>query len=291
MAQLLDDWGFRPAPARRQPPRRPAGLWLAAGIGLIAAAVATTMIVVGLRGPQPAPLPPADFSLPAAAVPNPVTGPPPTAATGAAGQQPHPGAAAGGAPAGPSSGQPNRSGQSSRSATAAGSTGPTGSSYTGPTIPDQSRPRPQIPAGPLGGDQLVVPAVGIDAPVLSTGVVDGGLAIPDDVAEVTDWEGSAPITGSAGTVLVAGHIDNIHQGPGAMYPLHLVRPGDAVYLTRGATVTRWKVISLHSVAKPDLPASLFAGNTGPRQLALVTCGGTIAHGSYDDNVIAVAVPF
>jgi hypothetical protein len=151
--------------------------------------------------------------------------------------------------------------------------------------------RAQAPNGPIESHTLYVPALGVRAHTVPTGIVNGLLDIPADVAEVAVWKGSSGLAAESGTVLVAGHVDNARQGKGAMWPLHLVRPGDAVYLAGDTEVTRWKVVGVQSVVKSALPKNVWAGDAGPRVLKLVTCGGKIVDGNYLNNVIVTAVPF
>ena len=96
-------------------------------------------------------------------------------------------------------------------------------------------------------------------------------------------------------MLIAGHIDNIDQGPGALHELDRSQPGDLVYLTRGGVSSRWKIIALQVFGKDAAHPDWFAGSAGPRVLHLVTCGGpllTEADGShsYADNVAVTAIP-
>ena len=313
MTDSLNDPNGRPQPAAG--PVRSRRRWRGpiAVITALAALGAVALIMTGLQGPSPAPLPERVFSMPAGSVPDPVTGPMPTIGhLPARNGQPtaparHPGVPAPGQPRPPAAGAaagPGGGGASDPGAaagfdvTAPG--GPPGadpgpgagaSPGAGGGGNDGSAPRRQIPADPLTDNTLLVPSVGIDAAMTVTGIEHGELTVPTEVSTVTDWDGSAPLAATTGTVLVAGHIDNIDQGEGAMYPLHLVQPGDAAYVTRDGVVSRWKIVALQSIPKSQLPASLFVGASGPRQLKLVTCGGTIANGSYDDNVVATAVPF
>ena len=116
------------------------------------------------------------------------------------------------------------------------------------------------------------------------------------------WDGGAPLLSPAGgsyadgTTLVAGHVNYVGQGDGALFNLYRVQPGAVVYATDAwGRTTLWRVVSAESVLKQDLPASVFAGNQGPRRLVIVTCGGDIRYvpGSgwtYDDNVVVTAVP-
>ncbi len=129
---------------------------------------------------------------------------------------------------------------------------------------------------------------------------DGSLIIPVDVHKVGLWTGGAAVVAPAGTTVIAGHVDDVNQGPGAMNQLHNVAPGAVVSVTEtSGQVTRWQVTDVAVVGKDSLPAFVFAGKNGPRELALVTCGGPLLHlsnghggtyGTYRDNIVVTAVP-
>lgn len=281
-----------PPPTRRRP-------WLTgllAGLLVAAAVAGTVLVVIGSRSTgsdaAAAPLPSRDFT--ATSVADPITGGPPSLA----------------ASAGPTAG-------STRSAdrpTPATATPPTatpaaGSSPAGrralrePDDPMADRTpqvhsaaadpaqRPQRPSGALAPNRLVIPALGVDAVVATSDLNDGSLELPVRVNQVTRWAGSAAADAEGGTMLVAGHVDNRRQGTGALYYLHTLRPGDAIYLTVGGVVTRWKTVALQSFPKQALPNWVWSGTRGERRLALVTCGGAFENGHYENNVVLTAVPF
>jgi hypothetical protein len=162
--------------------------------------------------------------------------------------------------------------------------------------------RPGCAATPSAG-HLVIPSLCVDAPTTPTARTDeGALTIPPDVREVGLWDAGAPLTGpdgsplTFGTTLIAGHVNALGQGNGALYALSQIRAGALVLAADEAGhVTAWRVVGLQVVNKARLPESVFAGRTGPRLLVLVTCGGPILHvpgygNTYLDNVIATAVP-
>ncbi|MDH6279699.1 class F sortase [Prescottella agglutinans] len=157
--------------------------------------------------------------------------------------------------------------------------------------------RPQIPLGPLPDDHLVIPAIGVETALDPLGLAsDGSLLLPRDVSQVTYWTGSAPADGVDGGILVAGHVDNANQGEGALYWMHTLYPGDAVYLTKDSVVTRWKITRMERFVKQALPDWVFQGARGPRELHIVTCGGEVVkdaqgRGTYLENVVVTAVPF
>jgi hypothetical protein len=150
----------------------------------------------------------------------------------------------------------------------------------------------RLPVQPAGArviaNHLVIPSLHVDALVRTTSIVDHQLVIPGDVHDVGEW-GRKP---DVGTTILAGHVNWVDQGPGALEGLAGIAPGATVYLSNGVgVVSVWSVVSLRSIVKNDLPQALFASG-GARQLVLVTCGGAFdaATHQYADNVLATAVP-
>ena len=158
------------------------------------------------------------------------------------------------------------------------------------------------------GSSLVIPSLGIDAPLVPTGatgaVGTASLTIPDDVHAVAWWDGSvrnrgrtvhedAPEPGQPGVALIAGHIDSSTAGPGALYALKNMTVGSTVEIVDSDHhVSTWTVSAPPETAlKTELPSSLWV-TTGPPRLALVTCGGPFdsATGHYLGNVIVWTTP-
>jgi hypothetical protein len=152
------------------------------------------------------------------------------------------------------------------------------------------------------GATLVIPALQVHAPVVATGAVDGFMTIPANVHVVGWYDGTditgartisapTPWPGKPGVSLLAGHIDWVGQGPGALYYIGQLVVGDPVeVIGSNGVATYWRVSQPPiTTPKADLPANLFV-NTGPPKLALVTCGGPFdsATRHYLDNVVVWA---
>ena len=153
------------------------------------------------------------------------------------------------------------------------------------------------------GATLVIPAVGVRAPVVATGAVNGSMTIPADIHTVGWYDGTesnrerattsahTPWPGQPGVSLLAGHVDWAGKGLGALYYIgHLVAGDPVEVIGSNRETTYWRVSRPPIViAKSDLPADVFV-NSGPPKLALVTCGGPFdaATGHYLDNVIVWA---
>ena len=156
--------------------------------------------------------------------------------------------------------------------------------------------RPAVPTAPEQGAtpvRLAVPARGVDTVVDPTGVGrDGQMALPDDVDRI-GWYRFGPAPGDAGSAVLAGHVDDVEQGLGALAPLRDAAVGDDVVVTDATgTETRWRVVSRELLQKQALPLGRLFAREGPPRLTLITCGGPFLPelGSYRDNVVVVAEP-
>jgi sortase (surface protein transpeptidase) len=137
---------------------------------------------------------------------------------------------------------------------------------------------------------VIVPDRRVDAPVDPAGVRPGGeLDVPADGERLGWWIGSAQPGAERGTVLIAGHVDTVDDGPGALYGLERLPMGSRVDVRTGDRTVAYQVVARRSYAKTRLPADLFRVD-GPPRLALVTCGGAFRDGSYDRNVVVYAEP-
>lgn len=168
-------------------------------------------------------------------------------------------------------------------------TGRPGDPVRGATTSTASKPEALPTPGP---SRLVVPSLGIDAPIDDVALdPSGGLVVPGDPARVGRWTGAAASTARKGTTLLAGHVDSDGR-LGALHGLSRAAPAARIVTTDAAgRPTTWQVVALETRHKDDVPA--FPA-TGPRRLVVVTCGGRVLRTSagftYEDNVVVTAVP-
>ncbi|MCD2196126.1 class F sortase [Actinomycetospora endophytica] len=155
------------------------------------------------------------------------------------------------------------------------------------TVANRS-PAPRIAGRPV---RLIIPALGVRAPVDPVDAPDGDLEIPGDPGRVGWWQAGAAPGAEAGTVLIAGHVDTAASGPGALFWLDRLHPGDAVTVATTSGDVHYVVATLRRYPKADLPRSV-ATPAGAPGLAIVTCGGAFDRRarSYLDNVVVAAVP-
>ena len=173
--------------------------------------------------------------------------------------------------------------------TPSGSPAPSAPFVPAPTRDAMPSPDTTAPA-PV---RVVIPDLGVDAPVDQVGVrPDGQMAIPDDVDRV-GWYRFGPPPGAPGSAVIAGHVDDREQGLGALAPLRGTAVGQHIVVTDAAgTQSRWRVVSRELISKQALPVREIFRRDGPPRLTLLTCGGPFLPevGGYRDNVVVVAEP-
>jgi hypothetical protein len=141
---------------------------------------------------------------------------------------------------------------------------------------------------------LVLNRIGVRAPIVDATVPGGVLTPPNDVSMVGIWVDGAPLVADEGTTLLAGHVNLVGQGNGALFNLALMQPGDIVQTAdREGHPSSWRVTSVVDRPKVDgIEESVLDGPSGPRRLAVVTCGGDLSYangtGNYEDNVYLYA---
>ncbi|RBY74385.1 class F sortase [Blastococcus sp. TF02-09] len=152
---------------------------------------------------------------------------------------------------------------------------------------------PRAPRSVVPPVRVSVPSLGVDAPVDAVGIApDGQMELPQAVSRV-GWYRFGPAPGAAGSAVLAGHVDDQEQGPGALLRLRDAAVGDELTVTDAAgTGTRWRVVSREAITKQSLPVDRIFARDGAPRLTLITCGGPFLpeYRSYRDNVVVVAEP-
>lgn len=153
-------------------------------------------------------------------------------------------------------------------------------------------PRKAVPAVPP--ERLLARSVGLDLPVVPTGVAKGGqMALPEKPSELGWYAfGSSPAD-RRGAVVVAGHVDSDRYGAGPLKRLAGLDRGDRVELRDGGgRTTTYEVVTVQRIRKTDFGAADVFDRSGPAVLHIVTCGGAYdtGRGGYQDNLVVTAVP-
>lgn len=160
-----------------------------------------------------------------------------------------------------------------------------------PTSTLSARPAPTTaPADPgVRPDLVVVPSLGVRAPVTGIRTEDGALTPPPDPRQVGWWTGGARPGASAGAAVVTGH--TVRAGGGVFDDLETLAVGDDVRVRSGMRAVAYAVDTVEVLSRGELArrsATLFS-RTGPGRLVLITCedwDGT----AYRSNVVVTARP-
>ncbi|MFI2607267.1 class F sortase [Kitasatospora sp. NPDC018619] len=163
-------------------------------------------------------------------------------------------------------------------------------STTGTPPAGAPAPRP-YPASPP--TRLLIPSVGVDAPVAGLGLnPDGTVEVPSaDRGDEVGWYRNGPTPGETGPAVLIGHYDTVH-GPAVFKQLPKLRAGERIRIQRadGSTVD-FTVRTLVQASKDSFPTEQVYGDTPGPALRLITCGGRIGKdGHWTDNIIVLADP-
>lgn len=149
----------------------------------------------------------------------------------------------------------------------------------------------QRPAGRPGLPQrIVIPALGVRAPVRPIGADDGVLTPPDDPTQAGWWRAGARPGALRGSAVITGH--TVSTGGGVFDDLERLRRGDAVTVaTADGERLGFVVDDVASYRKAALArhAQRLFSQSAPGRLVLVTCedwNGRV----YLSNEVVTAVP-
>ncbi|MET7421609.1 class F sortase [Dactylosporangium sp. NPDC005555] len=131
-----------------------------------------------------------------------------------------------------------------------------------------------------------VDAVGIDS-------ATGDFAVPPSIDKVGWYRFGPGLEATAGSIVIAGHVDSAEQGKGAFFRLRELGPGDTVAVTGSdGAVRNFTVVAREIFAKTAVPLERYFARDGAPRLTLITCGGPFDAKTrhYRDNVVITAQP-
>ncbi|EHN78395.1 class F sortase [Streptomyces coelicoflavus] len=140
-------------------------------------------------------------------------------------------------------------------------------------------------------DQVSIPAIQVDAPVMGVGLDPDGWvdAPPPEDPNLAGWFTGAVTPGEKGTSVVVGHVDN-QQGPAVFYGLGALKKGNKVEVHRqdGKTAV-FEVYGIEVFETNNFPGDRVYGSKGTPELRVITCGGGFTkENGYDGNVVVFA---
>jgi sortase A len=158
-----------------------------------------------------------------------------------------------------------------------------------PAAPEQqvvSAPSAGLPANlPVRpATRLVIPALGVDAPVVLIGLQNGTWAVDQLTQEVGHLQGTAS-PGDASNVAIAGHVTLAQGGDGPFRSLAQLKQGDDVIVFAGEQPFRYLVEQVRVVLPDDVQVTF---PTTEPVVTLITCANwNQSRHAYDDRIIAV----
>lgn len=150
------------------------------------------------------------------------------------------------------------------------------------------------PLGDARPERLVIPSLGVRAPLMVSGLDARGAieAPPYARAGAVGWYGAGVRPGGEGAALLVGHVDT-ESRPAVFRRLSELRPGGKVRVLRDdGTVAEFTVDDVQVLARDRFDAQRAYGvrQSGRAELRLITCGGSFDPDSrtYTANVVVSA---
>ncbi len=156
-----------------------------------------------------------------------------------------------------------------------------------------------LPTEPWQPAQIQVPALHINAPVMSvgqsaSGVMDAPVSTAYNSPYWTSvfWDNQGAAPGQAGNMVIAGHVDRVGGDPAVFWSLGSLRPGDMITITTVQGSVYHYVVDGQASYPASYPSqdaiSAVFGPTGAHHLNLITCSGVWTGNGYDQRLVIFA---
>jgi LPXTG-site transpeptidase (sortase) family protein len=121
--------------------------------------------------------------------------------------------------------------------------------------------------------RVEIPKIGVAAEIEQVGITNSVMDAPEDVWKV-GWYPVYAKPGEYTNVVMSGHRDWYDVGPVVFWNLHLLVPGDKIYVTAANGAGATYVVTTGWIVDADIDARTLTSDTGYEALTLITCGGT-----------------
>jgi LPXTG-site transpeptidase (sortase) family protein len=175
------------------------------------------------------------------------------------------------------------------SAAAAAPSTPSAEPSAGPSAaPSQSSPA--LAAAAVQPARLLIPRLGVTAPIENKGIdTHNQMEAPDRAFDVA-WYPFTARPGSGGNAVFAGHKDFAGVGPAVFWRLAELSPGDAIEVV-GADQKRlqYQVTQSSDYTLSTIPMRSVLAQSGVDQITLITCAGAYSRNAgYDHRLVVRA---
>lgn len=145
----------------------------------------------------------------------------------------------------------------------------------GPAIfpPASVTPPPAGPGVPL---RLLIPVIGVNAPIEQVGITSNGDLGTPSVSPWTDtaWYVNGPRPGEKGSAVIDGHLNRPGNYPAVFWRLYQLRVGNEVdVIDNNGKKLRFRVTGVEYYTPQNAPYQLIFGNESGKYLNLITCAG------------------
>jgi uncharacterized repeat protein (TIGR01451 family) len=143
--------------------------------------------------------------------------------------------------------------------------------------------------------QVAIKALGMKAKLDTVGLRKGSMVIPGNVAK-GGWLGQSALPGDlVGSTVIAGHVSDRKDRPGAFGKLRKAKKGQVVSVRASdGTVQRYRIDRVFTQPRKKGFSGAEVSTTGAHQLTLVTCTGKVSYANgrfhYTKNLVVVATP-
>jgi LPXTG-site transpeptidase (sortase) family protein len=144
-----------------------------------------------------------------------------------------------------------------------------------PTTTAEPTATPSPPVVTAAPARLLIPKIGVDAPVTPKGLrPDGFMDTPNGPEDVA-WYVLSARPGMGGNAVLSGHLDYHDYGAAVFWRLKELQQGDLVEVRLDdGSVLRYQVSLKLSYDARTAPVQEIIGPTGKEVVTLITCGGT-----------------
>ena len=138
------------------------------------------------------------------------------------------------------------------------------------------QPRPPLsPIEPALPERIVIPSIGVDAPVNVKSMGPDGMMEPPNGPEDAAWYDFTARPGSGGNAVFSAHVDYHDYGPAVFAKLKDLKKGDVIEVRLvDATTLRYQVVVSVTYPAADAPFEDIVGPTSRETVTLITCTGS-----------------
>lgn len=139
--------------------------------------------------------------------------------------------------------------------------------------PDIAAP-PGAEAAASAPARIVIPRIGVDAPVTVKGIDADGVMEPPDEPEEVAWYSFTARPGAGSNAVFSAHVDYRDYGPAAFARLDDLRKDDLVEVRLAdGSLHRYRVILSRVYQAETAPSQDIVGPTSREVVTLITCSG------------------